>query len=41
MAVMWRFAAEYLPFLLGAFVSIRAFGADVMNMTSISGNKKK
>ena len=41
MAVMWRFAAEYLPFLLGAFVSIRAFGADVMNMASISGNKKK
>ena len=41
MAVMWRFAAEYLPFLLGAFVSIRAFGADVMNMASISGSKKK
>ena len=41
MAVMWRFAAEYLPFLLGAFVSIRAFGVDVMNMASISGNKKK
>ena len=41
MAVMWRFAAEYLPFLLGAFVSIRAFGSDVMNMASISGNKKK
>ena len=41
MAVMWRFAAEYLPFLLGAFVSIRAFGADVMNMASISVNKKK
>ncbi len=41
MAVLWRFAAEYLPFLLGAFVSIRAFGADVMNMASISGGKKK
>ena len=41
MAVMWRFAAEYLPFLLGAFVSIRAFGADVMNMASINGSKKK
>lgn len=41
MAVLWRFTAEYLPFLLGAFVSIRAFGADVMNMTSITGSKKK
>ncbi|MBQ3540270.1 MAG: flippase-like domain-containing protein [Phascolarctobacterium sp.] len=41
MAVLWRFAAEYLPFLLGATVSIRAFGADVMNMASISSGKKK
>lgn len=41
MAVLWRFAAEYLPFLLGAFVSIRAFGSDVMNMTSINGGKRK
>lgn len=41
MAVLWRFAAEYLPFLLGATVSIRAFGSDVMNMSSISGGKKK
>jgi len=35
MAVLWRFTAEYLPFLLGAFVSIRAFGSDVMNMATI------
>lgn len=35
MAVLWRFTAEYLPFLLGAFVSIRAFGSNVMNMASI------
>lgn len=35
MAVLWRFTAEYLPFLLGAFVSIRAFGSNVMNMTTI------
>lgn len=41
MAVLWRFAAEYLPFLLGAIVSIRAFGADVMNMSSINGGKRK
>ena len=40
MAVMWRFAAEYLPFLLGAFVSIRAFGADVLNMANINNSKK-
>jgi len=35
MAVLWRFTAEYLPFLLGAFVTIRAFGSDVMNMATI------
>ncbi len=35
MAVLWRFMAEYLPFLLGAFVSIRAFGEDVIGMTGI------
>ena len=35
MAVLWRFTAEYLPFLLGAFVSIRAFGSNVMNMATI------
>lgn len=35
MAVLWRFTAEYLPFLLGAFVSIRAFGSNVMNMAAI------
>lgn len=41
MAVLWRFTAEYLPFLLGAVVSIRAFGADVMNMANLTGGKKK
>lgn len=44
MAVLWRFTAEYLPFLLGAFVSIRAFGSNVMNMASIetkNGNDKQ
>lgn len=35
MAVLWRFAAEYLPFLLGAVVTIRAFGSDVLNMAAI------
>ncbi|MCD8175113.1 MAG: flippase-like domain-containing protein [Phascolarctobacterium sp.] len=33
MAVLWRFTAEYLPFLLGAFVSIRALGSDVMALS--------
>lgn len=40
MAVIWRFAAEYFPFLLGAFVTIRAFGSNVINMAQIkTGNK--
>lgn len=34
MAVLWRFAAEYLPFLLGAVVTIRAFGSDVLKYGS-------
>ncbi len=33
MAVLWRFTAEYLPFLLGAFVSIKAFGSNVMALS--------
>lgn len=39
MAVLWRFAAEYLPFLLGAVVTIRAFGSDVLNLASVHGKK--
>lgn len=35
MAVLWRFTAEYLPFLLGAVVTIRAFGSNVMTMATI------
>mgnify|MGYP000234808490 FL=1 len=35
MAVLWRFTAEYLPFMLGAVVTIRAFGSDVLNMASL------
>ena len=30
MAVLWRFTAEYFPFLLGAFISIRAFGSNII-----------
>lgn len=42
MAVLWRFMAEYLPFMLGAVITIRAFGSDVMNMATIgTGEKEK
>ncbi len=41
MAVLWRFTAEYLPFLLGAIVTIRAFGSDVLNMASIKRKSTK
>lgn len=34
MAVLWRFTAEYLPFFLGAVVSIRVFGSNVLNIIS-------
>ena len=40
MAVLWRFTAEYLPFLLGAVVTIRAFGSDVINMAQVKTGKK-
>jgi hypothetical protein len=39
-AVLWRFTAEYLPFILGAIVTIRAFGSDVLNMTSVKSKTK-
>lgn len=39
MAVLWRFTAEYLPFLLGAVVTVRAFGADVINVGAVQAKK--
>lgn len=39
MAVLWRFTAEYLPFLLGAVVSIRTFGADILAMSNVRRQK--
>ena len=37
--VLWQFygvfTAEYLPFLLGAVVSIRAFGSNVLSMKNL------
>lgn len=41
MAVLWRFTAEYLPFLLGAVVTIRAFGSGVLNLTKVESKHKK
>ena len=41
MAVLWRFTAEYLPFLLGAVVTIRAFGSGVLNLTNVESKHKK
>lgn len=41
MAVLWRFTAEYLPFLLGAVVTIRAFGSDVLNMANVKSKTMK
>ena len=41
MAVLWRFTAEYLPFVLGAFVTIRAFGSNVIAVSSIDKNDSK
>ncbi len=41
MAVLWRFTAEYLPFLLGAFVTLRAFGYDIFNHTLSKESKQK
>jgi uncharacterized protein (TIRG00374 family) len=29
MAVLWRLFCEYIPFLLGGFITIRAFGANI------------
>ena len=34
MAVMWRFTAEYVPFLIGGAFCIKAFGTDVLNLLS-------
>ena len=39
-AVLWRFTAEYLPFMLGAVVTIRAFGSDVINLAQVKAKTK-
>lgn len=32
LAVLWRFTAEYIPFMLGAVITLRAFGANVLSI---------
>lgn len=35
MAVIWRFVCEYIPFILGGIVCIRAFGSNFINGISL------
>ena len=32
LAVLWRFTAEYVPFMLGAVITLRSFGANVLSL---------
>ena len=40
LAVLWRFTAEYLPFILGAFITLRAFGSNVLTIAEKNTNQK-
>ena len=40
LAVLWRFTAEYLPFILGAFITLRAFGSNVLSIAEKNANQK-
>ena len=40
LAVLWRFTAEYLPFVLGAFITLRAFGSNVLSIAEKNTNQK-
>ena len=40
LAVLWRFTAEYLPFILGAFITLRAFGSNVLSIEEKNTNQK-
>lgn len=40
MAVMWRFTAEYVPFLIGGCFCIKAFGMDILNLLSAKAHKE-
>ena len=40
LAVLWRFTAEYLPFVLGAFLTLRAFGSNVLSIAEKNSGQK-
>ena len=40
LAVLWRFTAEYLPFILGAIITLRAFGSNVLSIAEKNTNQK-
>ena len=40
LAVLWRFTAEYLPFVLGACITLRAFGSNVLSAAEKQMDKK-
>ena len=40
LAVLWRFTAEYLPFILGAVITLRAFGSDVLSIAEKNTKQK-
>ena len=40
LAVLWRFTAEYLPFVLGAFITLRAFGSNVLSIAEKNSGQK-
>lgn len=33
LAVLWRFTAEYIPFFLGAIITLRTFGSNILSIT--------
>jgi hypothetical protein len=40
LAVLWRFTAEYLPFVLGAVITLRAFGSNVLSIAEKNAGQK-
>jgi glycosyltransferase 2 family protein len=37
LAVLWRFTAEYIPFFLGAVITLRTFGSSILSITEGRG----
>jgi hypothetical protein len=40
-AVAWRFIVEYVPFFVGFYFTIKAFGEDFMNAKQKAAEAKK